>query len=88
MAQIVKKGSDRDALKAAQDILDRCAIGTESKQASPLVQVHAPTPHTAVDIGTLNTDATTDEQLAGARSFIQKLREAIANAPALPEGQS
>jgi len=75
LARIIKKGSDAVALRACQDILDRAHIGEGEPSPTVVTSVKAPPP--VVDIGMIETDHLTDEQVSGGSKFLRALREAI-----------
>ncbi|HZS58209.1 MAG TPA: hypothetical protein VFA43_03000 [Gemmatimonadaceae bacterium] len=64
--------------RACQDILDRAGTTEREEPASRVVSVSATPP--TVDVGMIQTDHLTDEQLAGGRKFLQALPEAIVKA--------
>jgi hypothetical protein len=79
LERILKTGNDRDALRAIQFILDRCGVGLTSESSTGCAPAHPTESHGG--IGVIETDHLTDEQLANARRFTQRLRDAVPKAP-------
>jgi hypothetical protein len=70
-------------LRAIETVLERNGIGVDKDDLSTVVQVHEPRP---VEIGPINTDNWTDEQLTKGQEFFRRLREAVARITDTPEG--